>query len=73
MWVLWYYQQTNQCPPLPKTLRAAVTKMAETDSLARKVLGDEFVEHYTTTRLHELRIWDLAVTDWELKRYMETA
>ncbi|KAJ2991500.1 hypothetical protein HDV02_003759, partial [Globomyces sp. JEL0801] len=67
------HQSANQCPPLPKTLRAAVTKMAETDSLARKVLGDEFVEHYTTTRLHELRIWDLAVTDWELKRYMETA
>lgn len=61
-----------ECELLPKTLRAAVEVMAKLGSLARTVLGDVFVEHYVATRMHELRLWDLAVTDWELKRYMET-
>jgi len=56
---------------LPKTLREAVDVM-KGDSLARKVLGNEFVDHFVATREHELRLWDMTVTDYELKRYMET-
>jgi glutamine synthetase len=56
---------------LPKTLREAVEVM-KGDSLARTVLGNAFVDHYVATREHELRLWDLTVTDYELKRYMET-
>lgn len=58
------------CEMLPKTLRKAVGIM-KGDSLARKVLGNAFVDHYVATREHELRLWDLSVTDYELKRYME--
>lgn len=34
-------------------------------SVAREVLGDEFVEHYGGTREHEVNIWNEAVTNWE--------
>ncbi|KAL2920206.1 hypothetical protein HK105_200274 [Polyrhizophydium stewartii] len=58
--------------PLPRTLIDATRLMMAPDSVARKVLGDDFVEHYGATRLHEWRLWSRAVTNWELKRYMET-
>ncbi|KAJ3320033.1 hypothetical protein HDU76_000400, partial [Blyttiomyces sp. JEL0837] len=56
---------------LARDLREAVLEMERKDSFARKVLGDEFVDHFVGTRKHELRIWERAVTNWELKRYME--
>jgi glutamine synthetase len=45
--------------------------MDRKDSVARKVLGNEFVDHYVSTRKHEWNLWQNAVTDYELKRYME--
>lgn len=57
---------------LPKNLRSATEKFMSKESLAREVLGDEFVEHYGETRLHECREWEDAVTNWEVTRYMET-
>jgi glutamine synthetase len=57
---------------LAKTLREAVTKFMAEGSIAREVLGDEFVEHFGGTREHEIRLWDEAVTDWEVRRYIET-
>ncbi|KAK5668832.1 hypothetical protein QVD99_004615 [Batrachochytrium dendrobatidis] len=64
---------TNQdAKLLPRTLLDAVQCMQEKNSMARLVLGDEFVDHFVATRLHELRLWSNAVTDWEIKRYMET-
>lgn len=62
----------KECKLLPQTLSLAVEKMADKDSFARKVLGNDFVDHYVATRQHEIRLWQLAVTDWELNRYMET-
>lgn len=62
---------SSKCEMLPKSLFEAVAIMEEKDSLARSTLGDEFVDHYVATRNHELRLWNLAVTDWELRRYME--
>jgi glutamine synthetase len=56
---------------LARTLQEATTKMDEKDSIARKVLGDKFVNHYVSTRTHEWNLWQNAVTDYELKRYME--
>ena len=67
---------------LPRSLREATVKMMEPDSMARKVLGDEFVDHYAATRLHECREWEQSITNWEacleihhlyvqLSRYME--
>lgn len=60
-----------ECEMLPSSLQKAVDVMAAPGSMARLTLGDEFVDHYAATRRHELRLWNLAVTDWELKRYME--
>lgn len=57
---------------LARNLMEGVGKMAEKESIAREVLGDEFVEHFAGTREHEWRLWEEAVTDWEVKRYIET-
>ncbi|KAF9100323.1 hypothetical protein BGX29_006711 [Mortierella sp. GBA35] len=56
---------------LPKSLKESALKMLEKGSIAREVLGDEFVEHYGATRLNEHRLWETAVTTWETKRYFE--
>lgn len=37
------------------------------ESVAREVLGDDFVEHYGGTREHEVDMWNQAVTNWEGK------
>ncbi|KAF9900650.1 hypothetical protein EC991_007055 [Linnemannia zychae] len=56
---------------LPKSLKESAMKMLEKGSIAREVLGDEFVDHYGATRMNEYRLWETAVTDWETKRYFE--
>lgn len=62
----------DQFERLPRNLRAATEKFMAKDSLARETLGDDFVEHYGETRLHECREWEDAVTHWEVERYIET-
>ena len=57
---------------LPKSLKESTAKFMAKDSVAREVFGDDFVDHFGGTREHELRLWDEAVTDWEIKRYIET-
>ncbi|KAL9631560.1 MAG: hypothetical protein Q9164_005822 [Protoblastenia rupestris] len=57
---------------LAKSLKEATAKMMSEGSVAREVFGNEFVEHFGGTREHEVRLWDEAVTDWEVKRYIET-
>jgi len=49
---------------LAKSLKEATERFAREGSVAREVLGDEFVEHFAGTREHEIRLWDEAVTDW---------
>lgn len=49
---------------LAKSLKEATERFAREGSVAREVLGDDFVEHYAGTREHEVRLWDEAVTDW---------
>jgi glutamine synthetase len=56
--------------PLPRTLKEATALLAESKG-AREILGDAFVEHYIRTREWEVRQFERAVTDWELKRYFE--
>ncbi|KAB8208985.1 hypothetical protein BDV34DRAFT_210652 [Aspergillus parasiticus] len=58
--------------PLAKSLKEVVTKFTRPDSVAREVFGDSFVEHFGGTREHEIRLWEEAVTDWEVRRYIET-
>ncbi|KAI0019039.1 glutamine synthetase [Xylariomycetidae sp. FL0641] len=57
---------------LAKSLKEATERFMRKDSIAREVFGDDFVDHFGGSRQHEVRLWDEAVTDWELKRYMET-
>ncbi|KAI9719513.1 MAG: hypothetical protein M1828_006220 [Chrysothrix sp. TS-e1954] len=57
---------------LAKSLKEATATFMRKESVAREVFGDQFVEHFGGTREHEVRLWDEAVTDWEIKRYIET-
>lgn len=70
---LQYGDSLNNYPgaKLPKSLKEAVEIMDKPDSLARKILGKDFVDHYVLASRHEVRLWENAVTDWELKRYFE--
>ncbi|KAJ3212295.1 hypothetical protein HDU83_008430 [Entophlyctis luteolus] len=56
---------------LARSLKDAYEEMDKADSVARRVLGDEFVNHYVGTRKHEWRAWATAVTSWEVARYFE--
>ena len=58
-------------PQLPRTLREATHRSLEVSRGARKVLGEAFVDHYVRTREWEVRQYERAVTDWELRRYFE--
>lgn len=55
---------------LPANLEVA-TQAMKTSALAKELLGETFVEHFTQTREWECRQYAKAVTDWELKRYFE--
>jgi glutamine synthetase len=55
---------------LPRSLREANAAL-EASEAARAVLGADFVDHYVRTRDWEVRAYEAAVTDWELKRYFE--
>ncbi len=56
--------------PLPRTLEAATAALRDSEA-ARTVLGEPFVDHYVRTRDWEVRQYQRAVTDWELRRYFE--
>jgi glutamine synthetase len=56
---------------LPRSLHEA-TELLDKSKTARQILGGRFVDHYVATRRWETRVYDRAVTDFELKRYFET-
>ncbi len=60
----------SDAPPLPRSLEEA-TAVFRASSAAKEWFGEEFVEHYATTREWEVRQFRRAVTDWELERYFE--
>ncbi|MCA6380730.1 MAG: glutamine synthetase [Cytophagales bacterium] len=55
---------------LPSNLHEA-TKQMRDSTVAKEILGEKFVEHFTQTREWEWRQHLKAVTDWEYKRYFE--
>ena len=57
--------------PLPCDL-AEATRLFRRSELAQKWFGEEFVDHYARTREWEIRQYQRAVTDWELRRYFES-
>jgi glutamine synthetase len=62
---------SGDAPALPRTLGEA-TRLFRQSRVAREWLGEEFVEHYASTREWEVRQYEKAVTDWELARYFES-
>lgn len=56
---------------LPTSLEDATRRFMAPQSIARKILGDTFVEHFGGTRLHEVELFNQTVTNWEMERYME--
>ncbi len=61
---------TSDQPKVPTTLRAARDLFAGSE-VAREILGDEVVAHYTNYADVELAAYDAAVTDWERVRGFE--
>ncbi|MEM7135498.1 MAG: glutamine synthetase family protein [Myxococcota bacterium] len=57
---------------LPPTLEVAVQRLRESKA-AREALGDAFVDHYIRTRDWECREYRKSVSEWELRRYFESA
>lgn len=55
---------------LPANLNDA-TQMMKKSEVAKTILGEKFVDHFTKTREWEWRQSLKAVTDWELRRYFE--
>jgi len=57
-------------PRVPYTLAEATERFADSD-FAKRTFGDEVVDHYLHFFRSEQRAYDMAVTDWELRRYFE--
>lgn len=55
---------------LPRNLEDATNRF-EQSALAREFFGDDFVQHFASTRHWEWRQFGKAVTDWEMRRYFE--
>jgi len=60
----------SHLPRVSYSLEEAV-KSFEKSKFARKVFGDDVVEHYAHFFHSECKAYQLAVTDWEHKRYFE--
>ncbi len=57
-------------PRVPYTLAEATDKFAQSE-FAKRVFGEDEVEHYTHFFRTEQAAFNMAVTDWERKRYFE--
>ena len=57
-------------PKLPRSLEEALSLFRES-TVGREYLGDELVEFYAVTRRWEIDVFKNALTDWEVKRYLE--
>jgi glutamine synthetase len=55
---------------LPRTLWDAAQRLRASDA-ARDLFGDEFVDHFASTREWEEREFRKHISDWELARYFE--
>lgn len=61
---------SGEMPTVPTTLREAAALFGES-KLARKVFGDDVVDHYLNAARIEVAAYDAAVTDWERIRGFE--
>jgi glutamine synthetase len=65
-----YAQPADQLVVLPRTLTEAVD-LLENSLPARYWFGDDFVDHYVHLKRAEVDAQAVAVTDWEVARYLE--
>lgn len=54
----------------PTNLRDSTANLTASRE-AKELFGKEFVDHFIATRIWEVREYEKAVTDWQLKRYFE--
>jgi glutamine synthetase len=67
------YDIQDQLPDalqLPGNLADATRLLAVSDA-GRTIFGDQFVDHYVSSRDWEVREYQRHVNDWQLKRYFE--
>ena len=55
---------------LPTSLGAALGALAE-GQILREAFGNEFIDYYTMIKQAEVRRYEAAVTDWEMKEYFD--
>ncbi len=55
---------------LPRNLGAALDELSDS-AIARRWFGDDFVDHFVVFKRAELDDQSVAVTDWEISRYLE--
>jgi glutamine synthetase len=65
-----YSQPAEQLTTLPTDLAEAID-LLEASQPAREWFGDDFVDHYVHMKRAELNAQAVAVTDWEVARYLE--
>jgi glutamine synthetase len=65
-----YAMRRGAVPELPRTLQDATELLARSE-MAREWLGEDFVSHFVEMKRAELEAQALAVTDWEVARYLE--
>jgi glutamine synthetase len=63
------YQATG-VPRIPRALWEAA-QLLEQSTLARRIFGDEVVDHYANAARIEQETYDAVVTSWERERYLE--
>jgi glutamine synthetase len=60
----------SQSPSLPKSLEEALIAL-ESDEFFRSELGNEFIDNYIKLRRSEIERYNMHVSDWEYKEYMD--
>jgi glutamine synthetase len=65
-----YSQAAERLTMLPTDLTEAVD-LLEGSQAARDWFGDDFVDHYVAMKRAEIKAQAVAVTDWEVARYLE--
>jgi glutamine synthetase len=63
------YEATG-VPHVPRSLCEAIEALRDS-TLAREAFGNDVVAHYLNMAEVEQRAYDMAVTDWERRRYFE--
>ena len=63
-------ESLSEIVQFPTNLRDSTANLKASKE-ARELFGKEFVDHFVTTREWEVREYEKAITDWQLKRYFE--